>query len=391
MKYLVLLSLVLTSGGAPILAQTFDAKSTGLDGDLTFTTPGTYTFDPKAFPTPLNPANDGVFNFKTITIGSGVTLKLSATIFNTPVVWLAQGAVKIDGTIDLRGQDGFNVVNTTQRTYSSPGPGGFGGGFPAVGPNPAGAGFGPAGGALPPNNTCAPTYAFSGGFTGNQFLVPLIGGSGGGGAGPNAGGAGGGAILIASNVSITGTGSINAAGGSHSYTGGYVSGPGSGGGIRLVAPTVSISGLLDASGGGQLNVCQKSVSGAVRIEAFTIGAINAAGNYYTGTPYNLFINSSSDPSLKVVSVGGTPVSTTPTGTFLVPDVTVNTSGTLAVDIQAANVPIGTIVTLQIFSENGPDQIIQSTGLTGTLASSTATATIPSLAPGFSKGFVKATF
>ncbi|MBL8238945.1 MAG: hypothetical protein JNM66_16095 [Bryobacterales bacterium] len=59
-------------------------------------------------------------------------------------------------------------------------------------------------------------------------------------------------------------------------------------------------------------------------------------------------------------------------------------------IEAANVPIGTVVTLTIFSENGPDIVAQSTALAGTLAASTATANV-TLPSGFSKGFLKATF
>lgn len=128
----------------------------------------------------------------------------------------------------------------------------------------------------------------------------------------------------------------------------------------------------------------------MRIEAFTIGSITATGSLYTATPFGLFLSTAGLPSVKVVSVGGNPVATNPTGTFTIPDVTVNSNQPLAVAIQASNVPLGTVVTLQIFSENAPDQTIQSTALAGTLASSTATANV-TLPAGFSKGFVKATF
>ena len=374
----ILSSLIAVLAPVAIFAQTFDSGSTGADGALTYNTPGTYVFDPKTFNSPVG----NIFNFTTITIAAGVTVKLPGNVLNGPVVWLASGAVKIDGTLDLNGQDGFNASNTTQRTNTIPGAGGYSGGYPAVGVNPAGAGLGPAGGGA---NGCPG----NGSFTGNQFLVPLIGGSGGGGYDTGAGGAGGGAILIASSVSISGAGSISVKGGQPLGN----SGAGGGGGIRLVAPTVTISGSLNASGPGSCGT--GAHPGVVRIEAFTIGSINPSGNYYTATPFGLFLTPTGIPAVRVVSVGGNPVNTTPTGTFTVPDVTVNSNTPLTVAIQATNVPImvgtvPTVVTLVIFSENGPDQTIQSTALAGTLASSTATASV-TLPSGFSKGFVKATF
>ena len=208
----ILCSLIAVLAAGTAVAQTFSSGSTGSDGPLTFNTPGTYVFDPRTYTPPLNPAGDNIFNFTTITIAAGVTVKLQGNIFNGPVVWLAQGLVKIDGTIDASGQDGFSASNTTQRTNTIPGAGGYGGGYPAVGANPAGAGLGPAGGVV-----ACPDARFGqdGGFTGNQFLVPLLGGSGGGGNSSFSGGAGGWAVLIASSVSISGVGSILARGGSY--------------------------------------------------------------------------------------------------------------------------------------------------------------------------------
>ena len=383
----ILCSLIAVLAVGTAVAQTFSSGSTGSDGPLTFTTPGTYVFDPKTYNPPLNPAGDNVFNFTTITIATGVTVKLTGSVLNGPVVWLAQGAVKIDGTIDASGQDGFSASNTTQRTNTIPGAGGYGGGYPAISVNPAGAGLGPAGGVI----ACLvdARYGQDGGFTGNQFLVPLLGGSGGGGNSSFSGGAGGGAVLIASSVSISGVGSILARGGA--YAGNTPSsGAGAGGAIRLVAPTVSVSGLLDVRTTPR-NVCTAGpTNGVIRVEGFQIAAINAQGTLYSGTPYGLFLSPAGIPAVRVVSIGGNPVATSPTGTFTVPDVTVNSSGPLAVAISAANVPVGTVVTLQIFSENGPDQTILSTPLAGTLAVSTATASV-TLPSGFSKGFVKATF
>ncbi|HVW84327.1 MAG TPA: hypothetical protein VHB50_06585 [Bryobacteraceae bacterium] len=109
---------------------------------------------------------------------------------------------------------------------------------------------------------------------------------------------------------------------------------------------------------------------------------------YTATPYNLFISNAGVPALSVASVGGVAVKNPPFGNFVVPDVVINSSAPVSFSIQASNVPLGTTCTLTIFSENGPDLNITSSPLTGTVASSTATATA-TLPSGYSKGFVTA--
>ena len=73
MKYLVLSILTLA---LPAFAQPFPSGSTGSDGDLTYSTPGTYIFDPKTHVPPLNPANDGVYDFTTINPKNGSWLQL---------------------------------------------------------------------------------------------------------------------------------------------------------------------------------------------------------------------------------------------------------------------------------------------------------------------------
>src|SRR5438128_975574 len=71
--------------GASAQAQTFNSGSDGSDGSLILTTAGTYTFDPNdttIFGRVLDADGDGVYNFTTITIGSGVTLKMLASKVN---------------------------------------------------------------------------------------------------------------------------------------------------------------------------------------------------------------------------------------------------------------------------------------------------------------------
>src|SRR5437870_5455753 len=89
------------SGG---YAQTFSSGSTGADGPLNLTTPGTVLFDPVALG--LHPVVENVFNFTTINIGAGVTVKLTSKVLTGPVYWLAQDTVTIAGPLDLSGEAG---------------------------------------------------------------------------------------------------------------------------------------------------------------------------------------------------------------------------------------------------------------------------------------------
>jgi hypothetical protein len=105
-------------------AQPFSSGSTGTDGALNLTTPGTIDFDPAALG--LNPAGDNVFNFTTINIGPGVIVKMRASkLREKSVVFLATGAVTIAGTLDVSGADGYaGGSSVSLRAPSEPGPGG---------------------------------------------------------------------------------------------------------------------------------------------------------------------------------------------------------------------------------------------------------------------------
>jgi hypothetical protein len=388
-------------------AQTFNSGSMGADGALNITSPGVTVFTQK-------PVGGGsIFNFTTINIATGSTLQLSGQFYPTPLFFLAQGAVTISGTVDLNGQQSVaQTPNASARTIGTPGAGGYAGGLGPLGSNRPQAGAGPGGGAAATASGACGNFGVGGKYTGNQFLVPLIGGSGGGGGyaggggGGGAGTGGGGAILIASSASITINGAILANGGP---PGGFNSGTGSGGGIRLVANSITGNGQLSALAGNANNnntPCggaggpnSQGTNGIIRMEAFQntfTGNIpsnidfNAPTQVFYGSPYNLFLPTDPPASVSVVSIGGIPVAPTPTGTFTVPDVTVNSSSPVTVQIQGQSIPLGTTVTLFIFSENGPDQTIVTTGLTGTVAASAVTAQI-TLPPGFSRGFVTASW
>jgi hypothetical protein len=101
---------LITLGMGAGMAQTFNSGSTGADGafDLSNTPPGTVIeFDPVSFTPVLDADGDSVYHFTTITIPEGVTLRLRADkAGSAPLHWLATGAVVINGTLDLNGEDG---------------------------------------------------------------------------------------------------------------------------------------------------------------------------------------------------------------------------------------------------------------------------------------------
>jgi hypothetical protein len=394
---LLVLSICCVEGG---YGQTFSSGSTGADGALNYLTPGTYNFDPNSFNPPLNPAGDNVFNFTTINIAAGVTVKLSSKTLSGPVYWLAQGPVTINGTLNLNGEPGYAATTqVSSRIPASGGAGGYGGGVggSVTGLPPPQPGNGPGGGAAP--TVCCPQGG-NGTFTGNQYLIPLIGGSGGAGgitSGPpnfgGGGGGGGGAILIASPVSITVGGNILANGGPGG-SGSQAGGNGSGGSIRIVAPAVSIIG----PGDGQYGCFQnygliQATGGVVRVESLTFAGRTDCAPYpmVTSAPLKLVVPATRPSTLQVASLvsGGTtiPINANP---FSFPDALINTSSPVTVNVQAQYIPTGTVPKIIVMSETGPDQSVNCSALAGTLQQSTCSAQI-TFPTGGSRGFVKATW
>jgi hypothetical protein len=222
------------------LAQ-FISGSTGADGPLVVSMNTTLPV----------PEPDGVFNYTTINIASGVTLDFTPNVLNTPVYLLATGDVIVNGMINVDGKNGTG----NPPVGGEGGPGGFAGGVPGISGSPSGDGKGPGAGRR--GNTAglagrgayggaASGQAGDGSVYGSPLLVPLVGGSGGGGYDGqpgDGGGGGGGAVLIASDTEIVVTGTISAEGGPDPNN------AGSGGGIRLVAPIVRGTGNLMVRGG----------------------------------------------------------------------------------------------------------------------------------------------
>lgn len=380
----------------------FSSGSTGVDGALSITTPGVIYFDPNA----LNlTKNTNIFNFTTITIAAGSVLKFSEAVFHGPVFFLASGDVTINGVIDITGDTSPGPTTSgAQQGISFAGSGGYSGGLGGNHGDPNHAalpGNGPGGGAAG-DFTSTSSYATGGQFSGNQFLVPLVGGSGGGGTNDNGqfgaqGGAGGGAILIASSTKITlfnnGAYAIGSMADGWIYAfGGYGSSRGcggSGGAVRLVANAVtgSNSGIDVSTQNGGACLTNPG-SGLARIEAGTtnLSGGNVSGPSQFSIPFALNLPTAPLPVISVTSINGVAINANP---FSFPDATINTGSPVPVIITATNVPLTSIVKLYLLSDMGPNQTIPVT-LTGSNQSSTATinVTFPTIG---TRGFVKAVF
>lgn len=370
-----ILSCVLALGGAsPGLAQTFSSGSTGADG----------AFAPTATTTLTLPQN-GVFNFTTVNIPSGVTVTFTKNAANTPVTMLATGTVTVAGTISVNGTIG--TIGTITGPLFNPGvpggPGGFAGGQGGArdGSSLPSHGHGPGGG--PPDTVTSANAGSYGAPASFVSLLPLFGGSGGGGGSVNAGasggsgGGGGGAIVIASSSSITVNGTIQARGGD----GSGFSGSGSGGAFRLVAQQITGTGTLNAGGGSGGG----SNPGRIRLEAFTLGfggtviptsalTTSTAPGPVTASSTPALINL---PTLTISTVGGGAAPTTPGGSYATADVSLpsGTTNPVSITLTTTNTPVGTVFTVRLLPQFGVATSVSSFASTGTFATSTANANV----------------
>ena len=354
-----------------------NSGSTGADGAFNPTTN-----------TVINMADhpDGIYHYTSVNVPAGVTVKFIPNSNNSSVVWLVQGNCVVSGTISV---SGGQVLTTGIPGEGGPGGyrGGNGGAF-------ASNGQGPGGGASAPERGGSGSYASLGqtvfGHTngagatyGNQFIVPLVGGSGGGGAadGPGAGGGGGGALMIVSSAEIQLMGgALLAEGGSpgnfanrFTGSGSVIGGYGSGGSVRLIASRIFGTGAIlttgrsDSAGLGRVrfDTPDNSFGGTVRgssSQGFQPIILPAAGQ---------------GVQLTVQSVSGVPVATSPNGMQATPDVIIGgqQSNPVAIVVRCTNLPLGTPVTVTVKPANGASVSAVGYNNSGTLASSTATVSL----------------
>jgi hypothetical protein len=309
----------------------------------------------------------GIYQYTYVNIpGNNIHLSFIPNASNSPVVWLIQSNAVINGWIDVSGKPGSNGAG------GAGGPGGFSGG--RGGPF-ATSGQGPGGGQI---NGGSASYATS---YGNQFIVPLIGGSGGAGNtnGALGGGGGGGALLIAATgqIQFNSSGLILAQGGSGQAVGGYGwsvnAGTGSGGSVRLVASQLTGSGFIydDANTG-------PSGYGRIRFDS--------PDNQFSGSYYGIASQGyqpiiipavGQGVQLNITSVGGVSVSANPSGVIATPDAVIpgQQSNPVSIVVQCSNLPLNTPITVTVNPASGSPVSAIGYNTTGTLASSTATVSI----------------
>jgi len=373
------LGVVLAAG--PALAVTLPTEFAGSDG--AFAPTQDVTIDLSAAPSGPWDLTSGagagvydaaqwavVFRYTSVDVPEDVTVTFANHPSCAPVIWLVTGDVTISGAVSLNGSKGHGRDDTP--TFSLPGPGGFRGGRGVRTNTPRSAGFGPGGGSVVADQVSDGSYGTLGESNptqtyGNPGVFPLIGGSGGAGdANINAtrygGGAGGGAILIASEGTITVNGAITANGGE--IGGGdfrTTAGNGSGGAIRLVADTVTGSGTLSALGA---SLQTTGGAGRIRVEADNVTLSDFGSPPYTvGTPGEnpRIFRTAGDgiPSIAAVTLGGESVPDDPRPKTTFPtDVQLDDAGTYTLNIEALNVPQSSVVTVRIIPVSGDDEIVQ---------------------------------
>lgn len=369
--------------------QSFSSGSTGADGIFSPASSQNITVRP-----------GGVYNYTTINIPVGVTIRYFKNADNAPVVILATGDVTIAGSIVVSGSDGIFNNTTTPSLGGAGGPaasdGGTSGTFGVV----AAAGKGPGGGAATTGS--APGQGGTYGASSSVVaLTPLVGGSGGGGGALNingsSGGGGGGAVLIASSTKITINGPIRANGGNFvttfSSNCSTYGGPGSGGAIRLVAPEIAGGGansIVQAVGGLHNSGCVGAVpagTGRIRMEATVRSAftgftdpvpsiVDAPGPVSpAGNPALANV-----PTLTIASVGGVAAPATQTASYSAPDIALaaGTANPVPVVINATNTPVGapTEIRVRLIPRGTATSVlVPAVDHTGSFASSTATANV----------------
>jgi hypothetical protein len=320
----------------------FVSGSTGADG----------AFNPTDNQT-LQLPESGVFNFTTVNIPEGVTIRFGHNSRNTPVTILATGNVTIAGTIDVSGSAGVSGLGGIG------GPGGFSGG--SGGPSTNGSqlsagvnGDGPGGGGASGSSSQTIRSAGGGGFgnpgfPGSSQDPGVVNGAG----GPKYG--------LPTLLPLIG---------------------GSGGGVRLIANVISGNMPINAGGGFGGSSGGNGGGGYVRIEAFDLNSLNISiqggpsPHVSTATPGT--VTPSNLPVIRIVSVAGIAPPNQPGGSLQDgPDIILpsNQSNPVTVSLSASNIPLGTTLQVTMTPENGARLSAQSTALSGTLASSTATASI----------------
>lgn len=344
-SFQLLLRVLLALATLPAARAQVQSGSTGADGDLVVAT--SRVID-------MNEKPDGVYHYKSVTIRQGAAVTFKPNAKNTPVVWLIQRSLTMERDSDVSVSPvSLSVV---------PGPGGFRGGNGGTTPTRGG---GPGGGGINSGagyRTAGAIGDVPGRPYGNQFVLPLVGGSGGGGSSRGQGGAGAGAILVVANDFVRVDGSIGALGGSGN------AGGGSGGAIRIVSSRIEGTGVLSARsyyGGGE---------GWVRVDAIDNqwhGNLDPTGTI----GYQPIISLPTNPfTIEIASVAGVPISLPTSANLANPDAILSSliKPPVPVVVRCLGLPLNSEITVTAYPSFGSPVTASGFNNEGTVGSSTAT-------------------
>lgn len=339
--------------------------------------PGTVDPDGWCYPNPRIPVPEsGVLVFDGFTVSNrstgcgnrNVTVSFVPNAANTPVTLLIRGNLTIGGDdlLSVAGSGGSSGSSGSSGIGGQGGPGGFAGGDGAYQlsnlASDGGAGVGPGGGLG--SIALGRVRAAAGTFFGVPELRPLVGGSGGGGGhsltnggscSGGGGGGGGGALLIAANGTVTVNGTISATGGGAGNRAGASCSSngsgGSGGAIRILASAITGSGTIEAAGGADgsnhSDVNDRGNAGGagrIRLEAITnTFAVNGTSPVAVRAPAPGPLVNPITPTVTITGVDGKATPVNPIGHRGQIDLLVDSPGPIQVDLATTDVPAGTAV------------------------------------------------
>ena len=295
-----------------------------------------------------------VFKYSSVNIPAGVTVTFKNHPSYAPVVWLVQGNVTIAGELNLDGKSGGVAGSVEALIPAEPGPGGFRGA--AKGPLGYGQGLGPG---ARPGDIGRYSEAY-----GNPQIVPLIGGSGGSASYwhydriPNGGG---GAILIATQASVSLIGTITA------NSPNQPSMSGSGGAIKIIASAIAGTGILSAR-----STAGNPTNGRIRLETNSLStALLTYPESVAIPPANppVIWPAANAPTARVISVDSINAPLDPRAPLVAAaDVAIQNSNQVNILIETTNFPIEGAVQFNITPKFGDRTTLTATRLSGDITS-----------------------
>jgi hypothetical protein len=111
------------------------------------------------------------------------------------------------------------------------------------------------------------------------------------------------------------------------------------------------NGSLFIWGPGENCNTSNGAGGRIRLEVFQNNFNGRAdGDLRSGSPSATFIPDATAPSVKVLTVDNVAVNPYPNGSLTLPDVKINAANAVPVTIEADNIPAGTVIHMQVFSD-----------------------------------------